>query len=100
MTVKFQPKGYSTEEIYQIVDAQLEHFLKKGLPDAAGEYKLERFPEKREMKLQSKWANGHLTVGDQAVQLSLELAWLAVPFKAKVEESLQRWFHKNFPVRA
>lgn len=100
MTIKFQPKGYSTEEIYQIVDSQLEHFLKKGLPEAAGDYKLERFPEKKEMKLHSKWANGHLTVGEHSVQLSLELAWLAVPFRGKVEESLQRWFLKNFPTRA
>lgn len=86
-----QLPGKSADELYQKTSSGLDHFLGKL---NLGHFDLVKDDQKRSISLNSKVATAHLTCKEEKIELKIELSWMAAPFKAKIEQAIDRWLEK------
>lgn len=85
--------GQDSRALYGVVSSEIERFLAK---TPMSDYKLHRDETRCEIKLDSKMANLVLKCTDNRLDLDGSLSFLAMPFKSKLEEGIDRWIHKIF----
>jgi len=91
--------GRSQDEIYEKISGGIDRFL-SGDTARWGQFQIERNPEKKEVSLKSKFATATLICRAAEVELDANLSFIALPFRSKIDESIDRWLKKTFPTQA
>ena len=86
--------GKTQDEIYEVVAAGIERFMSK---TPGGDHSLDYYPEDYLIKIKSSMLSGTLQCHADGITLSGSLALLAMPFKSKLDEGIDKWVAKNFP---
>jgi hypothetical protein len=66
---------------------------KWGLPNA----KLTHDPAKKEIRLKAPMVEAVLSCTDGQLNLEAQLGLLAMPFRSKIDEQVNKWVNRNFP---
>ena len=85
--------GRSAQELYDVVAKDIDRFLSK---TPLGEYELNRDPARREVSFKASMASMTLSFVDGEIQLNGSLGLMAMPFKGKLDEGIDRWLNKTF----
>ena len=88
-----QVKGKSPHELYTVVSVEIEGFLQK---TPLKEYKLHRDEGKKQIKIESSFMNATLHCEIDTLRLEGSLSFLAMPFKSKLDEGIEKWVKKTF----
>lgn len=83
--------GRSAEEIYEKISVEVEKFLTKS---ALGDFEVRRFPEQCRIEAQSKWFSAVILCESQKIELEAHLSMLALAFRSKLDEGIERWLKK------
>lgn len=90
---KFDIPGKDSTAIYEAICKNVDAFLAKA---SLGEYTLTKDDSKKSLSFKASMASGTLTAIDNAMKVDLQLSFLAVPFKSKIDEGIQKWLGKAF----
>lgn len=85
--------GKSSDEIYEKVAADIERFLSKG---PAGHVDIDRDAANKEVRVTSKIFNATLHCQDGRISVQGKLSLVALPFKSKIDEGIEKWVAKAF----
>lgn len=86
--------GRTAQEIYEKISVDLEQLTAKGgLPNA----RLSRDPANRRMELKSPMFDAVLVCLDGEIRLDAKLGLLALPFRSKLDEQIEKWVGRSFP---
>jgi hypothetical protein len=88
-----QVPGKTSQQLYDRISAEIDSFLSK---TSIGKYDLERDPENKEVRFKSSMASASLTCGEGKIDLTAKLSLFATPFRAKLDEGIDRWISKTF----
>jgi len=89
--------GKTAQELYDKISSDIDHFLSK---TSLGNFTLKRFPEKQEIQLQSSMLSAMLKCTEGAISLEGQLSFLASPFKAKIDQGIDKWIDQSFKSQA
>lgn len=91
---KVRLPGKTAQELYDKISIDIEQLTAKwGLPNA----KLSRDPAKKRMELKSPMFDAVLVCVDGEIQLDAKLGLLALPFRSKLDEQIEKWVGRSFP---
>lgn len=85
--------GKTAQELYDVVAGDIDRFLSK---TSIGKYELERDPGRREVRFKAAIASACLSCVDGELRLDGNLSFMAIPFKSKLDEGIDRWLAKAF----
>lgn len=86
--------GKSAQELYEKITQDIDQMIAKwGLPNA----KLTRDPAKKQIQLKAPMVEAVLSCTDGQLNLEAQLGLLAMPFRSKIEEQVNKWVNRNFP---
>src|SRR5687768_632 len=85
--------GVSSQDLYQKVSDNIDKFLSK---TPIGNYELKKDPGSKTVSLDSKMATLNLACQDGVLKVNGKLSLLAVPFKSKLDEGIEKWISKTF----
>lgn len=88
-----QVPGKSGADIYAKVDAELERFLSRA---SLGDAKIDRDRDRLSIAVKSGMFTGKLQCFDGGMKLDGKLSLLALPFKSKLDEGIDKWVSKFF----
>jgi hypothetical protein len=88
-----QIPGKTSQQLYDRISSEIDSFLSK---TSIGKYTLERDPDKKEVRFQSSMASASLLCGEEKIDLTAKLSLFASPFRAKLDEGIDRWISKTF----
>lgn len=88
--------GRSAQDLYEKISRDIDQMVEKW--GVAGKMELSRDPGKRQLHLKSSMVTATLTCGEENMVLDGKLSLLAAPFRSKIDEQIDRWISKNFPV--
>jgi hypothetical protein len=86
--------GKSAQELYETVSREIERFLAKL---SVGRFELDRDPGRKEVRFRASVADLALRCSDETLRLEGKLSLLALPFRSKLDEGIDRWLSKTFP---
>lgn len=86
-----QVDGKSAQELYDMVSEGIDRFLSKG---PLSGYELERNPQSRVIKVDSKMASFDLQCLEGRLVLNGKLSLIAAPFKGKLDQGIDAWVSK------
>jgi len=90
---KVELPGHTADQLYQKVSADIERFLSKTpLPS----YELDRQEGDRRIRIESSMFSATLTCEDACIELDGKISLMAVPFKGKLDEGIDRWLERTF----
>lgn len=92
-TRKVDIPGKSSQELYDKVAADIDRFLSKA---SFGKFEIDRDPVKREVRVKATMASATLVCRDGCMELQAKLSLLAMPFKSKLDEGIDKWLAKTF----
>jgi hypothetical protein len=91
---KVNVPGKSAQELYEKISHDIAQMVAKwGLPNA----KLSHEPAKRQILLKAPMVDATLSCLDGELRLDAQLGLLALPFRSKIDEQVDRWVSRNFP---
>ncbi|HTL12899.1 MAG TPA: hypothetical protein VL588_10450 [Bdellovibrionota bacterium] len=85
--------GRTADEIYEKVQGGIENFLSK---TPIGKHEISKDPEKRVVSVKSGMFSGDLICSDGLVKVDASLSFMAMPFRSKLDEGLDKWVAKTF----
>jgi hypothetical protein len=85
--------GKSAQELYDKVSTEIERFLAKM---SIGKMDLDRDPENKKVKVKSSMFTVTLSCKDSSLELDGSISLMALPFKSKIDEGIDRWVVKTF----
>ncbi|MFN7685246.1 MAG: polyhydroxyalkanoic acid system family protein [Oligoflexia bacterium] len=92
---KVKVPGKSAQELYDKVSADISQMVAKwGLPHA----QLNHHPESRTVQLKAPMVEAVLSCRDGELSLEAKLGLLAMPFRSKIDEQVDRWVSRTFSV--
>jgi hypothetical protein len=92
---KVNVPGRTAQELYDKVAADIERFLgKSSLPVKMD---IDRDAERREVKVKSSMFSATLICRDAELVLDGQLSLMAMPFRSKLDEGIDKWLAKAFP---
>lgn len=94
---KVQVPGKSSQELYDRVAGDIDHFLGK---IGVGKVEVERNPGKKQVTIKSSMVTATLTCLDGLIDVDGKLSLLATPFKGKIDEGITKWINKTFNTTA
>ena len=86
--------GKSSQELYDTVSTQIEQFLGKITP--TGKFEIERDEIKKEFRVKAPLFSGTLACQNSSIELIAQLSLMALPFRSKLDEGIDRWVAKLF----
>jgi hypothetical protein len=89
--------GKSAQELYDKVAADIERFLTKA---QIGKFDINRDAGKKQVHVKSSMATLTLYCEEGRMRLDGSLSLLAMPFKGKLDEGIDRWLAKSFNLSA
>jgi len=87
--------GRSAQELFDKISAGIDRFMEKA---AVGKFEIERKPEARTVAVKSSMFSATLLCQEGCVRLDGKLSLMAVPFRAKIDEGIDKWVSKTFGV--
>ncbi|MDR3606870.1 MAG: polyhydroxyalkanoic acid system family protein [Oligoflexia bacterium] len=87
--------GKSAQELYDKVSAGIDKFMEKA---AIGHYDVQRDPAKKEVYLKASMVTATLSCTEEKLVLDAKLSLLATPFRAKIDEGINKWISKTFGI--
>jgi len=89
---KIKAPGQSADVLFKLVSGGLEGFLKKmGISD----FEIKTNASKKQIELESKFFSATLIARKDELELDGSLSLLAMPFKSKIDEGIEKWIQKN-----
>jgi len=87
--------GKSAQELYDKISTDIDQIAGKwGLPNA----KLSKDPGQKKVELKSPMADAVLSCSEGELRLDAKLGLLAMPFRSKIDEQIEKWVKRTFPV--
>jgi hypothetical protein len=91
---KVRVPGKSAQELYEKISKDIEVMVSKwGLPNA----KLSHDAAKKQVLLKAPMVEATLSCHDGELRLDAQLGLLAMPFRSKIDEQVDKWVSRNFP---
>jgi hypothetical protein len=87
--------GKSSQELYDKVSSEIERLMEKV---TLGKFDIERDPGEKAVHLKSSMVSATLTCSDGSIELDAKLSLMALPFKSKIDEGIDRWVKKTFQI--
>jgi hypothetical protein len=85
--------GKTSQELYEKVAQEIDRFLSKTM---IGKYDLERDPGAKEVRFAASMASATLRCGEGELVLEAKLSLMAMPFRSKLDDAIDRWVAKTF----
>ena len=79
----------------QKLSTDIDHMVEKW--GIAQKMELTRDPSRRQISLKSAMVTATVTCSEGSMVLDAKLSLLAMPFRSKLDEQIDRWISKNFP---
>lgn len=92
---KVQVPGKTAQELYDQISTHVDQFMEKA---GVGKFEIERNASKKEVLLKSSMVTATLYCREGALELDGKLSLMAMPFKSKIDEGIDRWVAKTFNV--
>ncbi len=90
---KVNVPGRSSDELFEKVSEGIDRFMSKA---AIGKYEIERDPSKKEHRIKGSIFSATLKCMNAQMELNANLSLVALPFKSKLDEGIDRWLSKTF----
>lgn len=87
--------GRSAQDLYEKISQDIDRMVERW--GVSGKMELSRDPDRRQLFLKSSMVSATLTCSEGSMVLDAKLSLLAVPFRSKIDEQIDRWISKNFP---
>ncbi len=91
---KVDVPGKSAQELYEKVASDIERFL--GKANLPVQMDIDRDSAKREVRVKSSMFSATLSCRDSELVLDGTLSLLAMPFRSKLDEGIDKWLAKAF----
>src|SRR5688572_12965366 len=85
--------GKTAQELYDKVCSDIDRFLTKA---SIGKFDINCNPSKREVAVKSSMFSATLHCEEGTIRLEGSLSLMAMPFRAKIDEGIDRWIAKTF----
>ncbi len=92
-TRKVQIPGKSSQDLYDKVAEDIEKFLSK---TSIGKYEIIRDAGQKEVRVQGSMFSATLVCQESQMELRAQLSLLAMPFRSKLDEGINKWLAKTF----
>ncbi len=89
--------GKSSDEIYEKISTTIEQFLDKL---SLSNVNLERSPGKKSVSFKSKVASAKLTCHEEKILIEAELGFMAMAFKSKIDQGIDKWLSQALDSKA
>ena len=89
--------GRSSQELYDKVAAQIDHFLEKA---QVGKADVKRDPSGKKLLIESSMFSATLKCKDNCIEVDGKLSLLAAPFRSKIDEGIDKWIARAFGSKA
>lgn len=86
--------GRTSDEIYGKISTDIDRFVEKYT--GGMKFDIVRDPATKTVTLKSSMATAKLVCGEGSIVLDAKLGLLAMPFKSKIDEGIDRWVTKTF----
>lgn len=93
-----QVPGKTAQELYDKISSEIDRVMAKG-PLPIGKFDVQREPSSREVKLKSSMVSATLICGEGSLKLDAQLSLLAIPFRSKIDDGIDRWIAKAFSLK-
>jgi hypothetical protein len=90
---KVKIPGRTSQELYDKVSEGIDRFMSKA---AIGKFEIERDPTRKELHVKGSIFSATLSCLEAQMELNAKLSLMAMPFKSKLDESIDRWLFKTF----
>ncbi|MBU6376167.1 MAG: polyhydroxyalkanoic acid system family protein [Bdellovibrionales bacterium] len=87
--------GRSAQDLYEKISADLDRMVEKW--GVSQKMELSRDAAARKLHVKSSMVTAILTCSEGCLILDAKLSLLALPFRSKIDEQIERWVSKNFP---
>ena len=85
--------GKTGQELFDKINTDIERFLTKA---SIGSFEVKRLPEKKQFSIESKMFKATLECKDGQLDLNGSLSMFAIPFRAKIDEGIDKWISRSF----
>ena len=85
--------GKTADELYAKISTEIDRLMEKV---SLGKFDIERAPGDKAVHLKSSMISATLTCSDGEIELDAKLSLMAMPFKSKIDEGIERWVKKTF----
>ena len=92
-TRKVRIPGKTSQELYDVVAKDIDRFLEKA---SLGKCEIEKNPSSKKIKVKNRLFSATLNCAEAEMELEATLSLLAMPFRSKLDESIDRWLTKSF----
>lgn len=92
---KVEVPGKTSQELYDRVSGDIERFLEKA---AIGKVEVKKNDHKKEIEFNSSMISGVLNCDEGCLNLNAKISLMAVPFRSKIDEGIERWLKKTFQI--
>ena len=87
--------GKSSQELYEKVSTDIERFLSKA---PLGKTEIDRNPATKTVSVKSSMFSASLICQEGMIRVDGNLSLMALPFRGKLDEGIDKWLAKAFPV--
>lgn len=88
-------KGKTAQELYDKVSGDIENFMSK---TPIGKVEVGRIPDKKQVTIKSSMLTATLFCEEGKIRIDAKLGLMAMPFKSKIDEGIDKWLAKTFQV--
>ncbi len=86
--------GKSAQELFDKISHDIEGLM-NGMK--VGSIKLDRDPAKKQVQVKASMFSATLSCTDGTLTLDAQLSLLALPFRSRIDEHVEKWVAKSFP---
>jgi hypothetical protein len=95
-TKSFSLPGVKPETVFDKIVGDSERW-KTSIESMLGKVEIQSDPALKQISLKSKFVNAVFVCLPEEVRVDADLSLMAMPFKGKVDEGIDRWIKKTFP---
>ena len=85
--------GRSAQELFEKISAGIDRFMEKA---AVGKFEIERKAENRTVGVKSSMFSATLFCEEGCIRLDAKLSLMAMPFRSKIDDGIDKWVAKTF----
>ncbi len=85
--------GKSAQELYDKISIEIDRFMEKS---NVGKFEVQRDPAKRQVSVKSSMFSATLHCDENLLRLEGSLSLMALPFRSKIDDGIDKWIGKTF----
>ncbi len=85
--------GKTSQELYDVVSRDIDRFMEKS---NLGKFDIQRDDAARTLSVETSMFSAKLFCKDGAMELDGKIGLMAMPFKGKIDEGIEKWLKKTF----